>query len=398
MGVTGVYDSASSSSLYQKGGKTRGRFDQVYLQWEDPAFRQALIDFFQKTGFLSRVEGPVRILDLGCGPGKGLELLTGLIPDRSQHPGKLPPPMIRNFEYHGVDLSPGMIESAREEYGNGNPGIRFDVHDLTHGLPMRNEPVHIYFSSYGTMSHFEDGILERIVEGMMDGMESPFVLVLDLLGKLSAEWPEYRDQREEGILPYAMTHLHQGDGPVETFPMRFWTGEGIADFMQGVARKHGVKILSRKLVDRSLITGRHMDTGSFRSGPLPIRSAVNSLFTPGHRTDLSTLIIPESEFADPEKAPLEFFHSWNDLVYEAIRLLESESLPVRMGDDVPALTLELIRNYQRIVETGKDLPLDDIRADYLEPLLAHSLRRLEAGLEKGKGQGHSLLAFFELGR
>lgn len=72
------------------------RFD-VMTQWMD----------------LSGAQGPVDILDVGCGPGFYLDYL------KQRHDTYA-------FRYQGVDISPAMIKAAQQRH----PGQRFEARDL----------------------------------------------------------------------------------------------------------------------------------------------------------------------------------------------------------------------------------------------------------------------------
>lgn len=71
-----------------------------------------------------------RVLDVGCGTGKGIELLPG------------------NVDYVGVDLSAAMLEVARTNF----PTKRFVLGDAR-GLPFSDKTFDVVVSTYGSLSH-----------------------------------------------------------------------------------------------------------------------------------------------------------------------------------------------------------------------------------------------------
>lgn len=84
-----------------------------------------------------RLEGPCRIVDVGCGSGAtSLELL------RRAPAGSV---------VHGVDISPDMIEAARARVAPGERRLAFTVGDATTAPAPGGEPCDRLVSRFGTM-------------------------------------------------------------------------------------------------------------------------------------------------------------------------------------------------------------------------------------------------------
>lgn len=71
--------------------------------------------------------------------------------------------------------------------------------------------------------------------------------------------------------------------------MRYWSGTELDALVSEAAAAAGVQIRARALTDRSMLVGRHMDTGEFGSAGRPLRLAVNRLFEFNCRTDVAAL-------------------------------------------------------------------------------------------------------------
>jgi SAM-dependent methyltransferase len=68
-------------------------------------------------GLAEKLQRGIRVLDVGCGRGRALNLLAGLYP---------------RSEFIGVDLSPEAIDHARQEADQlGHQNVRFAVRDVT---------------------------------------------------------------------------------------------------------------------------------------------------------------------------------------------------------------------------------------------------------------------------
>jgi SAM-dependent methyltransferase len=408
-----TYRAAVAGGFYGRDtGGLRGKHDNVRRAWEDQVTRFALHEFLgplvqRKRAALERL----RVVDLGCGSGEGYEILTSL-----RKPGgelatwcegeALSDAMIG--AYFGLDISPAMVEQGRRLHV-GNPKVTFDVCDLSQGLgPAAAEPAFdIYFSSFGSLSHLPDEALARLVHGVCAHMGERAVLVADLLGRFSYEWPAYWDG--PGVRPYSMSYL-QTDAtasPIESFPVRYWSAAELDTFLAAALRGTGVCVSRRHLQDRSVLVGRHMDTAELNPHARSIRRAVNRLHEPHLRTDLRELIFDYIPHPDPQHAALNRFFerfqmAWNAVVESAIEALErwddAELLATPPPEGLPAPVRDAIRTIRDVVRNVKWFRMGDPQANVIEPQLGYVLRNLEVDLQQGLGAAHGLLAFYELSR
>lgn len=377
-----------------------GKFDNVRRFWEDALLRVALKEFLEpfihhKRKQLSRL----RIIDLGCGPGAGYDLLTSLT---RSGPFVVKEAMVS--VYKGVDISPDMIAKAQEYYQD-NPKCLFTVADLNDGLPVKDHepPYDIYFSSYASLSHLPDESLRRLLMDICAHMGERAVFIADVLGRFSYEWQCYWD--EGGMQTYSMSYLYPRElrqQIAERFPMRFWGGKEFDQFVTETVERCGVKITRRELRDRSILVGRHMDTCEFNPFTQPIRSAVNSLFEPNHHTDLTLLFFdykPHPNHPDINAFFERFQLAWNAVVSSALDELHCSCCASWQGventEAAPDPVRQAIQIVQASVRYSHLFCLDDPIANFVEPQLAYALRRLEQSLQQGLGCGHSLLAFYE---
>jgi hypothetical protein len=66
-------------------------------------------------------------------------------------------------------------------------------------------------------------------------------------------------------------------------------------------------------------------------------------------------------------------------------------------DFPPALQMALV-TLDRIVDSVAWMDVGDVRANIIEPQLAHVLRRMQHRLQDGRGCGHGLIAVLRVGR
>jgi hypothetical protein len=163
----------------------------------------------------------------------------------------------------------------------------------------------------------------------------------------------------------------------------------------------------KKLFDRSVFVGRHIDTGDYNRHCTPIREAVNSLLEPNTRTDLSTLIVdyvPRHGFTELNRFFEKFTMSWNTLVKHTTEFLseyEENDGVVESSMDLykfyPEPLKKAVETMQRVVNTTGDLP-GDSRANIIEPQLAYALRKLEMELQAGAGTGHGYVGILKINK
>ncbi|MBI2300506.1 MAG: class I SAM-dependent methyltransferase [Armatimonadetes bacterium] len=415
------YTQLVAAGAYERdSGGLFGKQDNVRRCWEDQINRQALRDFLsalveEKLRSLSRL----RVIDLGCGAGEGYEILTTV-----QHEGmgvgadhlRVMPDWILGG-YKGVDISPAMIEKARERYST-DPKLQFEVADLRDGLPLApdEEPYDIYFSSFGSLSHLDDDALGRVIDGICHHMGPRAVFVGDMVGRYSYEWQQYWDAPEEGaetMRPYSMSYVYppevRADVEPLTFPLRFWGGCELVDFVCARAGRHGVDIARQDVRDRSILVGRHMDTAEFNPNARPVRRVVASLHEFNRRTDLRELLF--DYLPAPGHPELNHFYetyqmAWNNVVLARIDAVAGDghrdegepNQPCEANDNHPEGVCKAIHTIRNVVANVGWFEMGDPLANIIEPQLGYVLRMLEIDLQQGLGAAHGLLGIFELVR
>ncbi|MBL8581362.1 MAG: trans-aconitate 2-methyltransferase [Rhizobiaceae bacterium] len=169
----------------------------LYLKFEDERTRPA-------RDLLARVpvEGPRRVVDIGCGPGNSTELLAERWPDA---------------EVTGFDTSPDMIAAAKKRL----PGLRFEIADAAGWEPA--EPVDVIFANavfQWLPTH--PGILRRLMGFLAPG------------GALAVQMPDNRAEPSHrlmdetaAVMPFAakMTGAGRGLLPSAAFYYDLLCGE-----------------------------------------------------------------------------------------------------------------------------------------------------------------------------
>jgi len=399
-----TYQQSVALGHYRRNtGGILGKYDRVRTRWEDTTTREATRSFLQLIATNTRERG-ARILDLGCGSGEGYELLTQ-VPEESTDLAQetryvLPPRSISC--YLGVDLSASMIEQGAANY-QGVAEISFRQSDLREGLgsAAAEAPFDLYYSSYGSLSHLDDGGMEGLLRAIGRHASPGAYIVLDLLGRLSPEWPCYWGGASEEQFPYSMSYLNQGAAQaasVEQFLLRFWTAEQLRSLCQRLSSTGECSFHVEKIVDRSIFVGRHVDTNEYGSCVPPLRRAVNNLYQPDLRTDLDLLI---ARYREVDGAPEmnAFFNAfarhWNVLVSFTSACLHGMHIPPETMSDWsahPPVLQQALREIYWATQVASSLQVDDARANFIEPLLACCLHRLETVLQPALGCGHGLIA------
>ncbi|MEW6282185.1 MAG: class I SAM-dependent methyltransferase [Candidatus Eremiobacterota bacterium] len=382
-----------------------GKLDNVRRYWENQLTRLYLAPGLKRLVNRARSEGRgLRIVDLGCGAGEGWDLLTGIPhPDDEARP-LLAPEDIET--YLGLDLCPDMVQTARVRFSR-QPRARFRQADLRQPHELSG-PFDLYFSSYGSPSHLEDQELASLLRQLASTAPTGSLVVLDLLGQYSLEWPGlWGYSREPGrprMQPYNMLWLYPEEERATRrqefadYRIRYWGGGELRSFLAGLPMAPRIRHLD--LFDRSIFVGRHLDTGEFSPTPLPIRRGVNGLFEFNHFTRARDLAVPP--IPDRPGTVCAFLRSyrrlWNHLV-EVFELLcqgapEEEVLRCASGLDLPsrlADALETLIQHAR----SMDWRMAPIR-NSLQPQFGFLLRQTEYSLQRGLGCGHGLLAILEL--
>lgn len=413
--VQNTYGTAVAEGLYgRESGGLQGKDDNVRRYWEDQVTRYAARDFVEslvtrKRGTLSRI----RVLDLGAGAGEGYEILTSL---KKKAGGSLAAKEVEVLPtdtlggYKGLDISPEMVAQGEQTYAD-NPKVEFAVADLADGLgeAKADPPYDIYFSSYGSLSHLHDDELQRLIEDVYDHFDGAAIFIADLVGRYSFEWQSFWEEPDGGtkMHEYSMSYLYPPEmrdrAKAQRFPLRYWGGEEFDDFFTRLVESKGGRIARRRIWDRSILVGRHMDTAEFNPRAQPIRAAVNHLHEFDQRTDLESLLFdysPKRGFPDVNRF-FEFFQmAWNTVTHSAIEALErwddAAWLQEPPADHYPPAVQESIRTIRNVVRNIKWFRMGEPRANVVEPQLGYILRNLEMDLQQGLGASHGLLAVYEI--
>jgi SAM-dependent methyltransferase len=394
-------------------GGLSGKYDNVRTYWEDELTRATLRPLVRERAQACKAAGRgVRVLDLGCGAGQGYELLTRInqrdLDLQEEHRYVLSPDGIDL--YLGLDLSRDMISQGRENY-RGVSHARFCERDLRQGLgdALSEKPFDIYFSSYGALSHLERPDLERCLGEILRHAKPGALVVLDLLGRYSPEWPGHWGARTEAekVRSYSMSYLYpdpeRSGGSVERFPLRFWSGDEIHELCKELEEKRGVHVRALDILDRSVFVGRHVDTGEYGTCLPPLRSLVNHLYEPNVRTKLERMRVsfqPVDGADELNRFFTKMARCWNVLIDFTIERLRGTRVNLVEMEGwrayPPALQMALL-TLDRVIDGVAWIDVGDVRANIIEPQLAYILRRMQHQLQEGRGCGHGLVAMLQVG-
>jgi hypothetical protein len=301
-----------------------------------------------------------------------------------------------------------MVAQALATYGESGK-FEFRVGDFGDGLPTAggDGPFHLYFSSYGSLSHINTEQLTALLAQIAEHAAPGAFVVLDLLGKYSYEWPCYwdRDATPGGDMwEYSMSYL-PGECPErsQTWPMRYWSSEEVAEAVAEAGRDAGRELRLVHSFDRSLIVGRHGDTCEYNPHAPRVRAIVNRLHEANVRTDLAELIVDYVPYGTDGRVN-GFFEklqvAWNAVVHFCLDELAEPDGGKHHMDQIDLLPDQIqhgIRTMDRIIDNVGWMEMGDVRANVIEPQLGYALRGLEASLQQGRGFGHGLLVALEVG-
>ncbi len=416
----GAYTEAVKSGLYEKRSGLVGKYDNVRRYWEDEVTRLFLRPHLQRLIQRSQSEmRRVRILDLGCGSADGYELLTGVrhrdsdLTDVEVH--LLSPDVLG--VYKGVDLNPDLIAQARSIYGD-NPKLVFQQADFSQGLPLfeGEKPYDLYFTSYGTCSHHtDDETLIRLLADIAEQIESYCVVVCDWIGRYSYEWQTLwtNDVSENRNMDYIVSYIYEKEererrrDELQHLLLRLMGRKEAEGIIEEAGRRAGVRIKPLVFFDRSVFTGRHMDTAEYNPHTQAMRAAVNSLHEDNVRTDLATLLVdymPKMGFPFLNDYYEHLQMCWNALVLYTQSLLECYDPkaqryrcgPPAIPASYPPVLQEMMQRMKAVVEGIGWLESGLPRENIIEPQLGYALRYLVVKLQQGLGCGHGLVGIFEI--
>lgn len=412
-----AYSQAVNTGKYDKITYLTGKYDNVRRFWEDQVtavfLRKALNDLVDRQ---KKQLDRVRILDLGCGSGDAYDLIMGIT---TKDPG------IYEYitaaitfetlkEYVGVDINEDLLQQAGEYYGN-NPKMRFVTGDIQGKLPdavRKAEPFDLYFTSYGTLSHFHDEDNARLIADICSHASNRALFVGDWLGRYSYEWQNlwHYPADEECFMDYRISYLYPEEkhdtAEVISFPLRIITQDEVMRIISEASRLSGIEIKPVLFFDRSILVGRHLDTGDYNRQKSKLRYNVNSLFEPYLRTDLENMkadYIPRPGFGPLNSIFESFFMSCNALIDYTIGLLSEYDFDkgeLRAAPSIqpyyPEPLKKTMQSMRRVIEGVGWAHYGDVRANVIEPQLAYCLRELEMLLQPRNGCGHSLTGIFEI--
>ncbi len=417
-----AYSEAVKSGLYAKRSGLVGKYDNVRRHWEDEITRHFVYPYVR--GLLDRCQHSMRrlrIIDLGCGSADGYELLMG-IRDREAglHQSKVD--LLSEDKvglYKGVDLSADLLQQARSIYSH-NPKVSFEQGDFTKGLSLKKDekPYDLYFSSYGTFSHHnDDDTLVQMLADIAGSCQDYCLIVGDWLGRYSYEWQSLwtNDLNENRNMDYVVSYIYnkeereQRQDELQHLQLRLMSRQEIDAIVSQAGERAGVEIKPLLFFDRSVFTGRHMDTADYNPYAQPLREAVNSLHEPNVRTNLSTLIVNYVP-----KAGFDFINGyferlqmcWNTLVSYCQDLMEAYDPDARtLKTELPAVPAtypaelrQMMVRMRQVVEGVGWLNTGLPRENVIEPQLGYSLRYLASRLQQGQGCGHGLVGIFEVNK
>lgn len=404
---TEFYDIAARAGFYgiDRSGLT-GKKDNVRKYWEDMSLKLALRPVLLK---LRQRRPRLRVVDLGCGAGEGVELLTH-IPEFPRGPETQREFLlsIDDFEWYvGLDISEGMVAQGAENY-RGRERIHFRQADLSAGYPLLSEPPpDVVFSSYGSLSHLSADALERLLRQVFGQVEDGAVVVFDMLGRYSPEWPGYWSHTSREMLPYNMVYLlpeeERRAERVEQFVNSFWTPAELRASIRVSAAGAGRQVRELAMYDRSIFVGRHMDTGYFNGNPRPWRMQVNRLLDHGYRGQLEQLRVdlewlsPHLEERAEVRACLErYAGAWNCVLDLIDALMREDAFAVRrLIEGAAGEVSDELKVLAWLARNGTRFPVADFWASVVGPQVAVILRNFESTLSPPTGCGHGLVCIVE---
>lgn len=403
-----AYSEAIKTGLYARPTGLLGKYDNVRRYWEDGITRLFLRPYLVR---LLEQRGLLRILDLGCGSGDGYELLTSIMAHE---------PEITEWEvdlvadekislYKGIDLNPDLIAQAESIYGDRG-FMSFQIGNFADGLPLeKEEPAYdIYFTSYGSLSHLKDSQLEKLLSSIGKHANPGSLVICDFLGRYSYEWQDLwkREPDIDQFMDYKISYLQapqemKEKKDIKSFPLRLVCPKELTDVIARVNRKGKKQLAIKRIFDRSILVGRHMETAEYNTNAQPLRRMINSLHEEDVRTDFGELYFPyypKKGFPELNRFFRQIEECWNILLrFCQQRLTQSLDIVELEGwRDFPPVLQQTIMTLDRVIDSVGWMRMGDSRANIIEPQLGYALRGLEMELQQGIGGAHSLVGIFEV--
>ena len=407
-----AYSQAVNTGKYDKSSGLLGKYDNVRRCWEDATTALFLSPSLQGVTDRKTAAGQkLRVLDLGCGSADGYELLLSVpsVGGNTISNGYvLEPDMLER--YVGIDINRDLLDMAEGIYG-ALPTHQFLEADLTHGLPPEvtaEKSFDLYSTTYGTLSHFHDDQNAALIADIAKHAADGSIFVGDWLGRYSYEWQDLwgNPPDQEYFMDYRISYIYSEEerkhADIASFPLRLMIRQEILAVIDKAARQSGVAIEPLSFFDRSILIGRHMDTGDYNANCPKMRVQVNSLFEPHLRTDLPSLKIdhvPRKGYDKLNGFFDYFFSAVNDAVNCASLLFQGRKGEAEDLARAASGNKSLAEAMQTMIATADAMsPVNwvDARGDFLEPMLGYCLRKLEMELQPGTGVGHGLVGIFKI--
>ncbi len=407
-----AYKQAAESGLYEKPSGLKGKYDHVRRFWEDEVTRLFMKPHLQNiVKSRSKDDKKLRILDLGCGSGDGYDLLHGLTScdsDMNIINHKIFPEKYIE-EYMGLDLNPELLAQGEAIFSE-NEKVNFEKGDFLEGLGLKkNNPYDIYLANYGTLSHCNDEEVVELLVEIAEYSKNGSLIIGDWLGSFSYEWQDLwiKDPSNNYFMDYVISYIYDEEKrenlELESFPLRLMNAETLFSIVDKASQKSTAGIHVRKVFDRSIFVGRHIETGEYQQYPQPIRTNVNSLLELGLRTDLEKVKVnyyPKEGFEFINTYFKDIAYNWNTLIDFTNALLNQDINAKEIEDnnkDSKFLSTSF-NNFRHLVDNALKLDLEDARANIIEPQLAYMLRNLEITFQRASGMGHGLGLILEINK
>jgi len=406
MNEINAYDEALKSGQYQKPGGLLGKYDNVRRFWEDEQLGLYIRPYLERlVASKNAHDQGLRILDLGCGGGDGIEFLTSIGSSTSsiaEHNTKVIEPDTLGL-YKGFDINEGLLNQARSIYGS-RQNLTFCQSNFNDFDISGEEPYDLYLANYGTLSHNNDEQTVKLLSSIARHSTNGTIIAVDWLGRFSYEWQTLwtTDFKNNQWMDYVISYLYPGgetkQEELTSFPLRLMGRSEVMQVYRQARKKAGGAIALRMLADRSSFVGRHIDTAHYNPHCQPLRRLVNSLFEPNVSTDLDKLLVryvAGEGFTEVNAYYQRLTVWWNYLIIYTRALLEQSTTP-KPPAGIPTVARRTLSNMKNTVRAAAATKIGTPRASLVEPQLGYSLRELEMGLQKGLGCGHGLVAIFEV--